>query len=295
MPKPTSSSSAFPHAPSSSNTLAPSKFDSSISPSSPRQLPKLRSMFTATQSSWKPTGQKRHRDAENREDPGETREVKRPIIKLKVKKCISQTQPEPKKEVPVSIPFLSDTSSCPMEVETRPSTPSSESPIAKRPRSHSNSSIVGLLFDERDSVSSSPIDKPGSPSASPPVVLKIPHPPHVSSPLASAPVFNVPLELPPNFRPFNKAISDPTSAREIDLAPSPGQLESNPKIQLARTRQKMFLAEVEALGTEMNNVFKLGYGRGMGRAVSGGLRGPSRLRSGTKDEKRHDERMDIDE
>ncbi|WVQ97947.1 hypothetical protein IAU59_005066 [Kwoniella sp. CBS 9459] len=181
-----------------------------------------------------------------------------------------------------------------MDIDTRPSTPTSDLPAAKRPRSHStSSSIVGLLVSDDESPPS-PIDLTVSPTLSiaslspgPATTnnVKSTHPPHVPSPLASSHITGVPLDIPPSFAltvASSGAISSgvsgmSASTRDTEmLTPGPSPLiEGNPMTQLAKARAK-FLAEVEALGTEMNNVFKLGYGRALGRGVSGN-RGPSRL------------------
>ncbi|OCF37440.1 hypothetical protein I317_05259 [Kwoniella heveanensis CBS 569] len=182
-----------------------------------------------------------------------------------------------------------------MDVDTRSSTPTNETPVAKRPRSHStSSSIVGLLVSD-DEAPASPVDVTTSPTLSIASLSSAPsstnnnsknsHPPHVPSPLASSRITGVPLELPPAFASSGSGVKASSSGaagssattREIEmLTPGPSPLvEGNPMTQLAKARAK-FLAEVEALGTEMNNVFKLGYGRALGRGVSGS-RGPSRL------------------
>ncbi|WVW78592.1 hypothetical protein I302_100548 [Kwoniella bestiolae CBS 10118] len=322
--------STYPSTPSSipSNSYDPIP----LSPSSPRQLPKLRLMLSSS-TPWRPTrGHKRHRE-EDIEIDGEdySREEKRPTIKLKFRNPVpSQTSfSSSRKEAhphthttltstPTYISSFgsigeSSSSSSRMDIDStsRPSTPTPnldpQGPVTKRPRSHStSSSIVGLLMDETDTTPSSPVDTtsnsiatiPSTPNLSTASKSHSHSHIHVPSPLASTPILGVPLE-PPS---FNRAISDPSPcgsfARDIDmtqsLSPGPGPIDS----KLTKTRHKLFMAEVEALGTEMNNVFKLGYGRGMGRGLAAGGRGPSKLRSRvqTHNQGRRDTRdMDVDE
>ncbi|WWD07796.1 hypothetical protein V865_005900 [Kwoniella europaea PYCC6329] len=295
---------------STPTTMSSTTYDPTpLSPSSPRQLPKLRLMLS-TSTTWKPTrGHKRHReDSIEVEGEDQPREEKRPTIKLKFRNPTPSSSI--KKEPPAHTTLTSTPtyissfgessgSSSRMDIDTtsRPSTPTptlnydtQSGPVTKRPRSYSNSSsIIGLLVDETDTTPSSPIDGntsnhttiiPSSPNLS--SSNKSHSHIHIPSPLASTPILGVPLE-PPS---LSRAVSDPSPSssfsRDIDMNPSPTFTPGPIDGKLTKTRHKLFMAEVEALGTEMNNVFKLGYGRGMGRALGVGVggRGPSRLRSG---------------
>ncbi|WWC87016.1 uncharacterized protein L201_001899 [Kwoniella dendrophila CBS 6074] len=306
-------------------------YDSPISPSKPRQQTKIRLLLSGGSSpnpntvvpQYKTRGHKRHRDIDNRDSDEEAREEKRPIIKLKFRnpssslssKFSNSSNKDAKTtnltNIPTYVTFpYSTESSTPstsrMDIDTRPSTPTNESSSTRRPRSHStSSSIVGLLVDETDTAPSSPIDTtppslahltPASPNSS--TSNKSLHPPYIPSPLASTPIL---ADSPTMPHPFNRAISDPSSqssTRDTDssMTLTPGPLDTNPRTQLMKTKHKLFMAEMEALSTEMTNVFKLGYGRGMGRGVGGGPRGPSRLRSGTQEQENYrEDNMEVDE
>ncbi|OCF58931.1 hypothetical protein L486_03424 [Kwoniella mangroviensis CBS 10435] len=282
-----------------------------LSPSSPRQLPKLRLMLSTSTTRKPSRGHKRHReDSIEVEDEDQPREEKRPTIKLRSRNPTPSSSIKTKKDSPAHTTLTSTPtyispfgelsgSSSRMDIDTtsRPSTPTptlnydtQSGLVTKRPRSYSNSSsIIGLLVDETDTTSSSPIDGNGSTSAT--IIPSTPNLSssnkphshiHIPSPLASTPILGVPLE-PPS---LSRAVSDPSPSssfsRDIDMNPSPVLTPGPIDGKLTKTRHKLFMAEVEALGTEMNNVFKLGYGRGMGRALGVGVggRGPSRLRSG---------------
>ncbi|WWD00459.1 hypothetical protein V866_007374 [Kwoniella sp. B9012] len=300
----------MPHRSSSSTSTyssTPTTMSSSTYDPTARQLPKLRLMLS-TSTPRKPTrGHKRHReDSIEVEGEDQPREEKRHTIKLKFR---NPTPSSSIKKEPIAHTTLSSTptyissfgessaASSRMDIDTtsRPSTPTPSydtqgGPVTKRPRSYSNSSsIIGLLVDETDTTPSSPIDRNTSTSA--PMIPSTPNLSssnkshshiHIPSPLASTPILGAPLE-PPS---LSRAVSDPSPSssfsRDIDMNPSPTFTPGPIDGKLTKTRHKLFMAEVEALGTEMNNVFKLGYGRGMGRALGVGVggRGPSRLRSG---------------
>ncbi|WWD22093.1 hypothetical protein CI109_106582 [Kwoniella shandongensis] len=240
-------------------------------------------------------------------------ESARPIIKLKFRNPNRKASPVPEPAPPRENIFFkeplfptrpsvstSEASTSRVEITPRPVTPVIGEPVAKRPRSYSNSSIVGLLVSDDDkspstSVAASPATTINH-SSPPPTATKISfHSSHVPSPLASAPLMGF------DFDDVSRSIrtSSPTPMSDVEmsstLTPGPLNVEGNPMSQLAKARSK-FLAEVEALGAEMNNVFKLGYGRGMGRATAGGTRGPSRLRAGVSKKVSDDEEesMELD-
>ncbi|KAK8846848.1 hypothetical protein IAR55_005936 [Kwoniella newhampshirensis] len=284
-----------------------------ISPHVPSRPVKLRLMLGTEQvRPLKPKGHKRLRAQASppATPPASTStESTRPIIKLKFRNPISNPSASPEQPIvresrtfkePRCLPPPSSSDEVTgyrVEAASRPSTPEMGEPIAKRPRSCSNSSIVGLVVSEDDKSPANSTD--ASPSASmhqsspPPASTKVlVHSPHIPSPLASAPVMG--------FDEVSRSIrtSSPTPMADVEmmhLTPGPLNVDVNPMSQLAKARSK-FLAEVEALGTEMNNVFRLGHGRGMGRGVSGGVRGPSRLRAGVSEKisDDEDERMDLD-
>ncbi|WWC67834.1 uncharacterized protein I206_101751 [Kwoniella pini CBS 10737] len=272
----------------------------------------------------KPRGCKRHREP-TKDDvtPEEAELTTRPVIKLKFKRPnFHKNVHANKKPVdgpPGFIPYSPESSRRESSSSYRPhveeefqvsTQPNPNVPPTKRARAHSGSSnLIGFYLSD-DSAPSSPVDTtspsiahmtPSTPTVSSANVnnnaYKV-HPPYISSPLASTLISGAPSH-------SHRATLDPSpsSFRDIEMSELgspfiPAQLDApNLHSQLLITRQKLFRieAEVESLATEVNNLFKLGYGRGMGRAVSNG-RGPSRLRNGAQGVRvKVEDDMEVDE
>ncbi|WWC59369.1 uncharacterized protein I303_101921 [Kwoniella dejecticola CBS 10117] len=267
-------------------------------------------------------GHKRHREPSPPPPPQEEVEEEpeqRTVIKLKFRRPFSTTETQP--TPPVFIPYQPDYGRRQMpgytgphrpsiEPESRPPTPPpSGCPPTKRSRAYSGSSNLIGIYTSDDSAPPSPVDTtspslthrtPSTPTASSSGTSTNNHrvhPSYVPSPLASTPVVG----RPPSCHSRTRSDHSPAASSDVEMGKhsSPSisgpQDAFNPRSQLMRTRHKLFRSDDEALSTEMNNVFKLGYGRGMGRAM-GGARGPSRLRSGNQGaHAKKEEEMDVDE
>ncbi|WVR04540.1 hypothetical protein IAU60_001547 [Kwoniella sp. DSM 27419] len=270
-------STSVPSSPGPSSP-SPSFVPSSPSSTSARKVSRnpvpLRLAFTSSSRIWRSQGQKRARsDDDESDDYRGVNSGPRPFVKLKLGSSRQHsTLSGQSKSEPEDVTWVPDTVKVPRESNDI-------TPPSRRPRSSSNassSSIVGLLVSEDESLSS-PIESNApvmTSSASALTVtnttasVKVNHYPYTPSPLASIPINGSPLVQPPAFQ---------ASRPVAPVSEHPVAVDGTPVTVIAKARAK-FLMEVEALGTELNAVFKLGYGRGLGKGLSNG-RGPSKLSS----------------